>query len=147
MTATTKQDKKVHLGRNLRRVREILDVKQESLAIDLGVSQQTVSSMEQREEIEPETLEKVARALKVPVDIIKNFSEDVIMWNIQHNYESASSNNNNIDRPNNFHQQCTFNPLDKVVELYERMLQLEREKVVLEREKAEMLERMLKEKK
>jgi hypothetical protein len=37
------------------------------------------------------------------------------------------------------HYKCTFNPLDKVVELYKRMLKAEQEKVVI-------LEKMLKDK-
>jgi len=33
--------------------------------------------------------------------------------------------------------QCTYNPLDKVVELYERLLQIERDKVQLLKNKLE----------
>lgn len=47
------------------------------------------------------------------------------------------------DSPNNFfannNNTCTFNPLDKVIELYERLVQVEKEK-------NEYLEKMLKEK-
>ncbi len=130
------EEKQVHLGRNIRRVREIMDIKQEALAIDLGISQQSVSKMEMKETIEPEMLEKVAAALNVPVDIIKNYSEEAVMYNIQNNYEGSSNSGNNY----NSNYQCTFNPLDRVVELYERLLSVEREKV-------ELLERMMKEKK
>ena len=46
-------DKKVHQGRNIKRFREMLGIKQEALAIALGEdwSQKRVSLMEQRETI------------------------------------------------------------------------------------------------
>jgi transcriptional regulator with XRE-family HTH domain len=54
-------------------------IKQEILADELGVSQQTVSRMEQSEEVERERLEKVAKILGVSPDTIKNFSEEAVV--------------------------------------------------------------------
>jgi transcriptional regulator with XRE-family HTH domain len=107
----------LHIGRKIARIRELKGIKQEALAIDLGVSQQTVSNIEKSEKIEDEVLEKVSRSLGVSSHAIKNFSEDAII-----NYFHDQSY---------FNYQCTFNPLDKVIELYERLLQAEREKVEL----------------
>jgi transcriptional regulator with XRE-family HTH domain len=61
----------VHEGRNVKRIREILGIKQEALAVDLGISQQAVSALEQKEELDRKTLEKVAKALKVTSEAIK----------------------------------------------------------------------------
>ena len=114
-----------HQGRNIKRIREILGVKQDALAIDLGLSQQAVSLMEQREVLDIPMLQKVAQILGVPEDVIKNFSEEAVINNIQNNYEGSHTSATNLGgaTPN-----FTFNPIEKIVELYERMLQIEKEK-------------------
>ena len=43
---------KVHHVRNIKRIREMLGVKQEYIANELSMTQQTVSKLEQKEEIE-----------------------------------------------------------------------------------------------
>lgn len=93
------------------------------LAIELGVSQQTISKIEQSEEVEDAMLEKIAGVLGVSAEAIKNFSEEVLILNIQNMHDNASAYQYNY--------QCHYNPLDKVVELYERLLQSEREKAEL----------------
>jgi len=100
----------------------ILRIKQDYLASELGVSQQTISKIEQSEEVEDSTLEKIATVLGVTVEGIKNFTEEAI-FNYFNNFHDSSTGD--------FRQNCTFNPLDKVVELYERLLQSEREKIEL----------------
>ncbi len=110
-----------HIGRKISRIRELRGMKQEALATELGISQQAVSKMEQSEKIEDEVLEKVAKVLNVKSEAIKNFSDEGIF-----NYFNTF-NDNSTGAFNNFN--CTFNPLEKLVELYERLLQSEREKV------------------
>ncbi|MGI0105620.1 helix-turn-helix domain-containing protein [Salinimicrobium sp. WS361] len=112
-----------HIGRKISRIRELRGMKQEALAAELGMSQQSVSHLEQSESIDDDKLEKVAKALGVTKEGIKNFSEESIFHNIN-NFNDNSINNGPL---NNFH--CTFNPLDKVVELYERLVEAEKEKV------------------
>jgi transcriptional regulator with XRE-family HTH domain len=113
---------KVHEGRNVKRFREMLGIKQEVLAADLGQdwTQKKVSLLEQKETIELEILDQVAKILKVSPEAIRNFSE-----------EAANHFFNTFNDQSGFNYQCTFNPLDKVVELYERLLASEREKVVI----------------
>jgi transcriptional regulator with XRE-family HTH domain len=113
----------LNIGRKIARIRELKGIKQEALAIDLGVTQQTVSNIEKSEKIEDEVLEKIAKALGVTADSIKSFSDEAML-----NYFNTF-NDNSTGAFNNFN--CTFNPIDKVVELYERLLQSEREKVEL----------------
>jgi len=132
----TESSRKIHHGRNIKRFREMFGLKQEALALELGDdwSQKKVSRMEENERVEDEVLEQVAKILKVPVEAIKNFDEEVainIISNTFHDESSAYSNN----------YKCTFNPVDKIIELfsenkelYERLLQSEKEKVeILER--------------
>lgn len=118
--------KTIHQGRNIKRFREMLGVKQEGLAIELGDdwNQRKVSLLEQKEVIEEEVLDQVAKVLKVPVDAIKSFDEDAavnIIANTFHNEASAYVQN----------YKCSFNPIDKIVELYEALVKSEREKVEL----------------
>ncbi|WP_158961605.1 helix-turn-helix domain-containing protein [Myroides fluvii] len=121
MTTTTRK----HIGRNISRIREIKGMKQTTLAELLGVSQQQVSNIENSETVEETKLESIAKILEVPVEVIKEYSDDKVMNII---------NSTITDSPiyNNF---CTFNPLDKLVEayeenkkLYERLLEAEKEK-------------------
>ncbi|EMR04148.1 helix-turn-helix domain-containing protein [Cesiribacter andamanensis] len=121
----------VHEGRNVKRIREILGIKQDALAFELGLSQQAVSQMEQKEKLEPELLQKVASQLGVPVEAIKNFSEEKAVNFISNTFHDNSAGVNN---------HYNFNPIDKIVELYDALLKSEREKIAL-------LERMMEEKK
>lgn len=117
---TPTKSNKVHIGRKISRIREIRGIKQDYLAIELGVSQQTISKIEQSEEVEDAMLEKIAGVLGVSAEAIKNFSEEVLIFHIQNMHDNASAYQYNY--------QCHYNPLDKVVELYERLLASEREK-------------------
>lgn len=105
------------------RIRELRGMKQDLMAFELGVSQQTVSKIEQSEKIEDQLLEQIAKILGVSVEGIKNFSEESVFNIISNTFTDSSSNNNNY--------LCTINPLEKIIELYERLLQSEREKVEL----------------
>ncbi len=119
-------EKTIHEGRNVKRIREILGIKQDALAMELGLSQQAISALEQKEALDKDMLEKVAKALKVPADAIKNFSEEIALSNIQNNFDGSVINSGPT-----IQYQCTFNPFDKVVELYEALLKSEREKIAL----------------
>jgi len=124
---TATKSNKMHIGRKISRIREIRGIKQDALAFELGVSQQSISKIEQSEEVEESTLEKIAGALGVSAEAIKNFNEEAIFNIIGNTYHDNSSSLN---------YQCSFNPLDKLMEsieenkkLYERLLASEREKI------------------
>ncbi len=118
-------EKTIHEGRNVKRIREILGIKQDALAMELGLSQQAVSALEQKEALDKDMIEKIAKVLKVTPETIKNFAEETVVNVIQNNYEGSTNNSSN------YNHQCTFNPFDKVVELYEALLKSEREKIAL----------------
>lgn len=120
---TSTKSSKMHIGRKISRIREIRGIKQDFLAIELGISQQTISKIEQSEDVDDATLEKIANILGVSAEAIKNFSEEVLIFHIQNMHDNSTAYSYNY--------QCHYNPLDKVVELYERLLQSEREKVEL----------------
>ena len=124
--------KPAHIGRKISRIRELRGIKQEALAHELGVSQQTVSRIEASEAVEEDTLAKIAKVLGVQAEAIKNFSEEAAI-NYFNNFNDNSVNNGSFNNSN-----CTFNPLDKLMELveenrklYERLLQSEQDKIGL----------------
>lgn len=113
-----------HIGRNISRIRELRGMKQEALAFAIGVSQQTISNIENSENIEDDKLVEIAKALNVSPEAIRNFNEDSILNIISNNFTSNDTSTLNAI---NIHP--NFNPLDKVVELYERLVQAEKDKV------------------
>lgn len=128
MTMKT-SDKPSHIGRKISKIRELRGMKQEALAMAIGVSQQTISNIENSEEVEEEVLVKIAKALEVPVEVIENFSEDAV-------FNIIGNTVNNHDNGALFNFQPTFNPIEKVIalfeekeKLYERLLQAEKDKV------------------
>ena len=120
-----------HIGRKISRIRELKGIKQETLASELGVSQQTVSRIEQGEELENEVLEKVAKILGVTPEAIKNFSDEA-MVNYFNTFNDSSSG---------FNYHCTFNPIDKIVELYNEKVELLERLLQAEKEKNELLKK------
>jgi transcriptional regulator with XRE-family HTH domain len=122
-----------HIGRNISRIRELRGMKQEALAIAIGMSQQTISNIEGSETVDDEKLNVIAEALGVSAEAIKNFSDEAVLNVIGNTY----TNNDIVNAGLNYN--CTFNPLDKIVELYERLVQAEKDKV-------EYLEKLMKEK-
>jgi len=117
-------EKQVHEGRAVKRIREILGKKQPELAAELGITQQAVSLLEAKETIDAAILEDVAKVLGVPVDAIKNFSEEGTVNIIANTFKEHSILNGLNYYP-------SFNPVDKVVELYERLLK-EKEEIIAE---------------
>jgi len=117
----------------------MMGVKQEALAFELGDewSQPKISLLEQKEEIDDKLLAEISKVLKVPVEAFKNFDEEKAVLNIQNNYEGS----NTSDSPVSINQQnnnCSFNPLDKLMEqveknerLYEALLKEKDEKIAL----------------
>lgn len=121
-------EKTIHQGRNIKRFREMLGIKQEGLAIELGEdwNQRKISLLEQKEVVEQELLEQVAKALKVPVEAIKNFDEEAAV-----NVISNTASFENCNQPAFFNFHPSFNPIDKIVELYDALLKSEKEKIEL----------------
>jgi len=130
-----------HIGRKISRIRELRDMKQEALAQALGVSQQTISAIENSEEVDDEKLVEVAKALGVTVEAIKNFSEESVFNYFNNFYDNSGSNGAFSHGP-----VYTFNPLEKLIEAYEENKKLYERLVQAEKEKVEFLEKILKDK-
>lgn len=108
MIDTAMQNKKIHQGRNIKRFREMLGIKQEALAFELGEdwNQKKVSLLEQKETVESDILAQVAQILKVPAEAIESFDEEQAVNIISNTFTS-----NDTSTLNAVNIQPTFNPL------------------------------------
>ena len=123
----------LHIGRKIERIRMLRGVKQETLAAQLGITQAAISKMEQGDKVSEDRLKQVADALGVTVDAIKNFDENATI-------------NNNIYDQNNTVINYQFNPIDKLVELFEENKKLYERLLESERKRNDQLESLLKKK-
>ncbi|KAB6278518.1 helix-turn-helix domain-containing protein [Bacteroides xylanisolvens] len=115
-----------HVGRNLQRIRVYLGMKQEALAADLGVNQRIISKIEKQEEIEEGFLKRIAEVLGISEEVIKDFDVEKTIFNINHhNYKDA----NISEGATTYAIVQQINPLEKIVELYERLLKSEQDKI------------------
>ena len=120
-------EQKIHQGRNVKRFREMLNIKQEALAYDLGKdwNQKKISMLEQKDVIEDNLLKQISAVLKIPVEAFQNFDEEQAVNIIANTFDNGSILNGINHNP-------TFHPIEKLVQLHE--------------EKIALYERMLKEK-
>ncbi|MEQ8471801.1 MAG: helix-turn-helix transcriptional regulator [Marinoscillum sp.] len=131
---TATKSPRPHIGRKISRIRELRGMKQEALTYELGITQQAVSKIEQSETVEEDTLDKVAKALGVSKQALENFTEEALFLHIENINDHGVGVNYN----------CTFNPIDKIVALYDEKMVLMERLLKAEKEKVEMLEKMMK---
>lgn len=136
MTDRNNRQGKIHQGRNIKRFREMLGIKQEVLAHELGDdwSQKKISLLEQKETVEDTILAQVSEILRIPVEAIQNFDEEQAVniiantFNIEKDAYVGNSNPtfnvNSLDEIKKIHEEK--------IALYERML----------KEKDEMMARL-----
>ncbi|MDA3613781.1 helix-turn-helix transcriptional regulator [Polluticaenibacter yanchengensis] len=118
---------KVHEGRNIKRFREMLGLKQDALAYELGDdwNQKKISLLEQKEVIDFTLLQQISAILKIPVEAFQNFDEEQAVTIISNTFNDSSM-------LNAINQNPTFFPVEEIKRLHE--------------EKMALYERMLKEK-
>jgi transcriptional regulator with XRE-family HTH domain len=126
---------RVHHGRNVKRLREMLGIKQEAIAIALDLTQQAMSKLEQKDVIEDYQLDIIASVLRVPVEAIKKMNDEATVNYINSLIDNI--NNEKTSKIDNCFTNYTFNPIDKIIALYDS-------KIALYNDKIELYERMLK---
>lgn len=148
---------RVHQGRNIRRTRLEKNINQDVLSERVHMSQPTVSRYENSKVIETDILERFANALEVPVEYLETLEEDaqtvVFESNIVNNSNSdqggqGSANSSIIAYAENQTDNRTAiaNPLDKISELYERLLKEKDDKYAALEKRIHDLEQRLEEK-
>jgi len=143
MQSKTKPSR-IHEGRNIKRFREMLGIKQEALAFELGDdwNQKKVSILEQRETVDDRIMKQVSDVLKIPVEAFRNFDEEQAINFIANTFhDSAVGNTFTENSQANFH--CSFNPIDKLVEAFEEIKRLNAEVIKVKDEQIALLEKML----
>jgi hypothetical protein len=147
MEQITDTPKRPRHGKNIKRIREFFGVKQEAFAKQLGPdwSQGKISTLEGRETIEPELIQQIAKTLNVSPQAIENLTDEVATNYF--NFYDNSSNQGPIASSN-----CTlnFNPIDELVKsfndyklLNEKKSRLYEDLLKTEREKNDLLQKML----
>jgi transcriptional regulator with XRE-family HTH domain len=130
MSKTSTPEQHIHQGRNIKRYREMMGIKQQAMAIDLGDdwNQKKVSRLEEKEVIDKELLQQVSKVLNIPMETLENQDAEKAMINIQNNYEGAVNNASGGVNNGESGAVNVFNPYEKIVELHERLLVAEKEK-------------------
>lgn len=100
----------MHIGRNISKLRDLKGLKQEEFAKLLNISQQAVSRLENKKDIDDDLLQQIADKLDLTVDVIKQFSPD------------ATINSINQQGGNVYVERLYINPVEKIEELYQKLL-------------------------
>lgn len=127
-------ENKIHEGRNIKRFREMLGIKQDALASSLGDdwNQQRISLLEQKETIDAGLLQQVSAALKIPVEAFKNFDEEQAVNIIANTFD-------NCNQPASVFYNSTINPLEQIIRLHDERIALYERML---KEKDEMMARL-----
>ncbi len=132
-------EQKIHQGRNVKRFREMLGIKQEALAFDLGEdwNQKKISLLEQKDVIEDPLLKKISDVLKIPVEAFQNFDEEQAVNIISNTF----GDNACVGNPNST---FNFNPVEMLIQLHEEKIALYERMLKENEEMMERLEKLLK---
>ncbi|MCX2453631.1 helix-turn-helix transcriptional regulator [Pedobacter sp. PLR] len=148
MKTTRNNELRVHQGKNVKRFREMLGLRQEGLAEEMGNewNQKRISLVEAKEVVEQQVLILVATALKIPVEVLENFTEEAAINYFNTFIDSANNSVNNGTGSSTVNAAGSggkYNLVDQLIEamenlkmlynkntnLYERLLSVEREKI------------------
>jgi len=100
-----------HLGNNIARLRGFKRLTQKELASKLNMRQQDYSKIENKEQIDDEMLNLIAKVLDFPVELIKSIDSNGHVENVY----QQDGNKGHV-----FHYE--FNSVEKIVELYDKLL-------------------------
>lgn len=146
---------RVHHGRNIRRTRIEKNMNQEGLSELVHLSQPAVSKYEKMKVIDDEMLQRFARALNVPFDYLKTLEEDAQTVVFENNTVNDSEQNtggakistgivkSDTEDTINDNRISNFNPIDKITELYERLLKEKDEKYAALERRLQHIEKSL----
>lgn len=114
----------MHIGHNIKRIREIQGIKQEVFGqlCRSRYSQQRISDFENMFAIDEPLLDELATALGVSPEFVKAFKDENVMYNIQNNSNSTFTDNAMV-------QHTVHNDgSDKLLVLLEKLLEEDRAK-------------------
>jgi len=134
-------EQKIHQGRNIKRFREMLGIKQEALAFDLGEdwNQKKISLLEQKDVVEEALLQKISEVLNIPVEAFQNFDEEAAINLISCNFSDNAMFNNKVEIQN-------INPIEKWIEALEEIKRLNAELIKAKDEQIRLMEKLIQDK-
>lgn len=132
-------EQKIHQGRNVKRFREMLGIKQDALAYDLGEdwNQKKISMLEQKDVIEEDILRQISTALKIPVEAFQNFDEEQAINIISNTFDNGAFLNTGHTPTFN------VNPTEKWIEALEEIKRLNLELLKSKDEQIRILEKLV----
>ena len=131
-------EQKIHQGRNVKRFREMLGIKQEALALDLGDdwNQKKISLLEQKDVIDENLLKAISQALKIPVEAFQNFDEEQAVNIISNTFNDQSNGYN-------YYPTFNINPIEKWIEALDEIKRLNEELQKSKDEQIKTLEKLI----
>ncbi|WP_294219908.1 helix-turn-helix transcriptional regulator [uncultured Chryseobacterium sp.] len=131
-------EQKIHQGRNIKRFREMLGIKQEALAFDLGEdwNQKKISLLEQKSVVEEALLQKISEVMHIPVEAFQNFDEEAAINLISCNFSDNAMFNNKVEIQN-------INPIEKWIEALEEIKRLNAELLKAKDEQIRLMEKLV----
>lgn len=116
-------EKTIKIGPNIKFIRNLKGFKQEAVASELGITQAEYSLIENSDFVDDPIIIQIAQIFNVTPELIKEFNENQAFYSIENKVDNSTFSEN----AHGIHQ--IFSPVEKVVELYERLLSSEREKI------------------
>ncbi|WP_042719968.1 helix-turn-helix transcriptional regulator [Flavobacterium sp. B17] len=134
-------EQKIHQGRNVKRFREMLGIKQEALAFDLGEdwNQKKISLLEQKDVVEEALLKRISEVLKIPVEAFQNFDEEQAINIISNTFNDQSNGYN-------YYPTFNVNPIEKWIEALEEIKRLNAELLKTKDEQIRLMEKLIQDK-
>jgi len=131
-------EQKIHQGRNIKRFREMLGIKQEALAYELGEewNQKKISLLEQKEEVDTPLLEQISQVLHIPVEAFRNFDEEQAVNVISNTFNEEAFIANSGGTFN-------INPIEKWIEALEEIKRLNAELLKAKEEQIKIFEKLI----
>ncbi|WP_159637727.1 helix-turn-helix domain-containing protein [Sphingobacterium composti Ten et al. 2007 non Yoo et al. 2007] len=124
-TTFKEKNETMHIGHNIKRIREIQGIKQEAFGqlCRSKYSQQRISDFENMVALDEPLLDELAAALGVTPEFVKSFKDENVIYNIQHSHTFNDNSTNSSQ-----HTQPTFNNdgSDKLVALLEKFIEEDR---------------------
>lgn len=117
-----------HIGLKIGSVRRLIGITQQELADRLKITKQAISKLEQTENVDDERLGKIAVALGVSLEGLKNFNTENVLYYTNNFYENCGVTATNggmvgtgkIETVNSF-------PIESTIKLFEELIKMERE--------------------
>lgn len=131
-------EQKIHQGRNVKRFREMLGIKQEALALELGDdwNQKKISLLEQKDVIDENLLKAISNTLKIPIEAFQNFDEEQAVNIISNTFNDQSNGYN-------YYPTFNINPIEKWIEALDEIKRLNEELQKSKDEQIKTLEKLI----